>query len=193
VLGRLCVTYKTGSGLDDLIYWHLIHSTGNYRQYSAITDLHNLQFTVTHALGFSVFTSHILATDLQQSHCHFKSHMKTSLHSLTPFLALFGTCQFRTLSSSAPKLISRQAGVSQLDSLLKWTLLYNSFALTTQRIQLLYCYVAVFTAPLRSNGSSSIVASVFVAAEICLPSRCLAMKVYYGTNIPAFGRNVTVY
>jgi hypothetical protein len=36
-------------------------TTGNY---SAIADLHTLQFTVTHALGFSVFTSRILATDL---------------------------------------------------------------------------------------------------------------------------------
>jgi hypothetical protein len=36
----------------------------NYNQYSAIADLHNLQFTVAHALGFSVFISHLLATDL---------------------------------------------------------------------------------------------------------------------------------
>jgi hypothetical protein len=36
-------------------------TTGNY---SAIADLHALQFTVTHALGFSVFTSRILTTDL---------------------------------------------------------------------------------------------------------------------------------
>jgi hypothetical protein len=36
----------------------------NYNQYSAITDLHNLQFTIAHALGFSVFTSRLLATDL---------------------------------------------------------------------------------------------------------------------------------
>jgi hypothetical protein len=35
--------------------------TGNY---SAITDLHTLQFTVTYALGFSVFISRIVATDL---------------------------------------------------------------------------------------------------------------------------------
>jgi hypothetical protein len=48
--------------LDDWIYWHLIHSTWDYRQYSTITDLHTLQFTVTHTLGFSVFTSRILAT-----------------------------------------------------------------------------------------------------------------------------------
>jgi hypothetical protein len=35
-----------------------------YRQYSAIDDLHTLQFTVAHALGFSVSTSRLLATDL---------------------------------------------------------------------------------------------------------------------------------
>jgi hypothetical protein len=37
--------------------------TLKYRQYSAIADLHNLQFTVTDALGFSVFTSRLIATD----------------------------------------------------------------------------------------------------------------------------------
>jgi hypothetical protein len=36
-------------------------TTGNY---SAIADLQTLQFTGTHALGFSVFTSRILETDL---------------------------------------------------------------------------------------------------------------------------------
>jgi hypothetical protein len=36
-------------------------TTGNY---SAIADLHTSRFTVTHALGFSVFTSRVLATDL---------------------------------------------------------------------------------------------------------------------------------
>jgi hypothetical protein len=35
-------------------------TTGNY---SAIADLHTLQFTVTHTLRFSVFTSHILVTN----------------------------------------------------------------------------------------------------------------------------------
>jgi hypothetical protein len=39
-------------------------TTQDYRQYRAIADLHTLQFTVTHALGFSVFTSLILETDL---------------------------------------------------------------------------------------------------------------------------------
>jgi hypothetical protein len=39
-------------------------TTRNYRQFSAIADLHTLQFTVTHALGFSVFTSRILSMQL---------------------------------------------------------------------------------------------------------------------------------
>jgi hypothetical protein len=81
------VICKTGFGLDDWICCTLnIPTVRDYRQYSAIAILHTSQFTVTHALGFSVFTSRILATDLSQSHCNFKSHMKSSCHSLIPFL-----------------------------------------------------------------------------------------------------------
>jgi hypothetical protein len=31
---------QMGFGLDDSIYWHLIHSTRDYRLYNAIADLH---------------------------------------------------------------------------------------------------------------------------------------------------------
>jgi spore maturation protein SpmB len=48
-------------GFIDILYTQL-GITGNY---SAIAILHTLQFTVAHALGFSVFTSRILATELQ--------------------------------------------------------------------------------------------------------------------------------
>jgi hypothetical protein len=41
----------------------------NYNYCSAIADLHNLQINVTHALGFSVFTSRLLVTELKESHC----------------------------------------------------------------------------------------------------------------------------
>jgi hypothetical protein len=54
-------------GLDWMIGF--VKSTRIYKQYSTIADLHNLQFTVTHALGFSVFISRILVTELKQSHC----------------------------------------------------------------------------------------------------------------------------
>jgi hypothetical protein len=44
-----------------------IDTTRDYRQYRGIADLHTFQFAVTHALGLSVVTSRILATDLSQS------------------------------------------------------------------------------------------------------------------------------
>jgi hypothetical protein len=95
-LRGLRVTYKTGFGLDDWIYCALcIHTV---RDNSASAILHILQFTVTHVLGFSVFISRILATDLSQSHCNFKSHMKSCFRNLIPFFPLF-CCQFRRLGS----------------------------------------------------------------------------------------------
>jgi hypothetical protein len=54
-------------------------SSLNYHQYSAIADLHNFQFTVAHALGFSVFTSRFLATDIN-------TETNTSNHSEVFFL-----------------------------------------------------------------------------------------------------------
>jgi hypothetical protein len=59
------VTYKMGFGLDiGCVNTLYIHTTRDYRPYSAIVDTHTLHFTATHELGFSVFTSRILATDL---------------------------------------------------------------------------------------------------------------------------------
>jgi hypothetical protein len=72
-------------GFIDTYTFTQFGTTGNY---SAIAILHTFQLTVPHALGFSVFTGRILASDLSQSHCHFNSHMLYSWHSLIPFLPL---------------------------------------------------------------------------------------------------------
>jgi hypothetical protein len=65
-------------------------TTGNYR---AIADLHFFQFTGTHALGFSVFTSRIRATDfhivIMRVKLYFKSHIKSSCHNVIYFLPIF--------------------------------------------------------------------------------------------------------
>jgi hypothetical protein len=95
-----------------------LRNTGNY---SAIAILHALQFTVAHALGFSVFTSRILATDLSQSHCHFISHMKSSCHSSIPSLPLFCSCQLRRLDSPLSSILPNTS--------------YNHFQRTTQKTQ----------------------------------------------------------
>jgi hypothetical protein len=49
---------QTGFGLDDLIYWHLIHSTRNYRQLQRYRYSQNVQIADANTLGFSVFTLH---------------------------------------------------------------------------------------------------------------------------------------
>jgi hypothetical protein len=81
---------------------------------------------------------------------------------------------------------------SRNSTLLHWTLLYKHFARTTQKTQPLYCWEGVFTASLHSKGSYAIVACVFVAAGMCLPSRCVTMNVYSVFTIPAFGLHVTI-
>jgi hypothetical protein len=111
--------YRRGFGLDDWIYWTLfIHTVQDYRQYSAIAILHPFQFTVTHALGFSVFTSRILAVDISQSHCNFKSHVKSSFHSIILFLPIPKT-RLNSIpllqSSYSDRLASRNSTLHSLD------------------------------------------------------------------------------
>jgi hypothetical protein len=64
----LHVTKMTGSSLDDWIFLALwlqpLLITLKYKQYRAIIDLHTFHFTIAHALGFSLSTSCLLATDL---------------------------------------------------------------------------------------------------------------------------------
>jgi hypothetical protein len=140
------VTYKTGFVSIDTLCT-VLGITGNY---SAIPILLNSQFTATHALGFSVFISRILATDLPQSHCYFKSHMKSSLHHLIPFLALIPRLPIRRLDSiqflcsKAHILAGWRLEARPFTSLLCYSTrmrlltvsFYNPSALTTQKTQL---------------------------------------------------------
>jgi hypothetical protein len=100
----------------------------------------------------------------------------------------------KTQLNSIPLLPTSYPGrmASRNSALLNWTLLYNYFACTTQKTKPLYWWEGVFTAPLHSNRSYPIVAFVFVAAGMCLPSLCLTMNVYSDFNIPALGRHVTI-
>jgi hypothetical protein len=60
-----------------------------------------------------------------------------------------------------------------------------------RKTQPLYCWEGMFTAPLPSNESFSIVACVFVVEGMSLPIQCLAMNIYSDFTIPAFGRHIT--
>jgi hypothetical protein len=86
------------SGLYDWIYWQLVQSARTYRQYSDMADLHKLSSPLTHALGFSVFTSRILVTESEQevllqitmkSSFRFSfNHLGVQTRTSSPFLAL---------------------------------------------------------------------------------------------------------
>jgi hypothetical protein len=128
----------------------------NYRQlqryrYSTHFSVHR------YTLGFSVFTSRILATDLSQSHCHFKSHMKSSCHSLTHFLP-FCSCQFRRLDSFQ----------FLLDYLISKVLSSTPASTPPQ---------ATFSTPLQTLGTDHTENTVFYCRKMCLLIRCLAMGV----------------
>jgi hypothetical protein len=117
--------------------------------------------------------------------------MKFSFHSPIPFLPLF----YNSRLSPAPLLPNSYPGRQASRN---WSRLYSTeaFFITTShgssRKHSFCCWEGLFTSPLHSNGSYSIVAWVFVAAGMCLPSRCLAIKDYPDFAIPAFGRHVTI-
>jgi hypothetical protein len=144
------------------IYWHLTHTT------SGLQAIHRYRWSTHFTVHRSVFTSRILATDLRHSHWNFKSYMKTSFHNVIPFLPLFCNCQLNSIppppSSHSGRVASRNSTNSN-DLLCPF---YNSSAQTTQKTQPLYCWEGV------------IVASVCVAAGMCLPS-------ISDFTLPAFG------
>jgi hypothetical protein len=57
----------SGLKTTEIFFFLYIQSTRDHEQSSAIAILHTLKFTVTDSLEVSVFTSPILATDLEES------------------------------------------------------------------------------------------------------------------------------
>jgi hypothetical protein len=168
--------------------------TRDYRQYSAIALLHTLQFTVTHAQGVSVFTSCILATDLSQSHCDFISHMKSSWHSLIPFLPLFCSCQFRRLDSvqilwseAHPAMLASRNSTLRFSTRLLFStrsrLLTVSFYNPSARAPQKTAYIVnEMCLPRRYLVVDVLLSLALASAGICLSSRCLAV----GLHVTAF-------
>jgi hypothetical protein len=127
-----------------------------------------------------VFTSRILATG--QSQCNFKSHMKSSCHSLIPFLPLFCSCQFRRLDSiqylgSEVHILAGWCLETRLCSVLFYSA--EHFFIATlhepRRKHSLYCW-GVFTDPLSSN--EVLLLRALAPASMCLSSRCVVMDLY---------------
>jgi hypothetical protein len=86
ILSRLGVTYKTGFGSDDWIYCTLyIHTVRDYRQLQRYR--HYTHFPVHRCTRTRILSSLVVSGQrIFQSHCNFRSHMKSSVHRLFPFL-----------------------------------------------------------------------------------------------------------
>jgi hypothetical protein len=89
-VGVFCVTYRRVLDLMIGFIDTLLTQLWTRGNYSAIADLYILQFTVAHALGFSVFINLILATDFHtvviREFQLTAAHMNPILHTLVPFL-----------------------------------------------------------------------------------------------------------
>jgi hypothetical protein len=135
----------------------------DYRHlHSAIAYLHALQFTVTHAPGFSVSTSRILAMDLSVSLSLQTTH-DVFFTQPNSFLAISSESHLTSISRTRPN--SRQLPQMNYSSteLNFWQQLkrrplslYNSSARTTQKTRPLYCWEGMFTDPLPSNRSPTV-------------------------------------
>jgi hypothetical protein len=113
----------------DLLNTRTFTQFGTIGNYSAIAILHTLQLTVAHALGFYVFISRILTTDLSQSHCNFKSHAKSSPHRLISYFPFVQPCsrQFRDSTRLLFYTPSTNKPAARSNSV------YNHFARTMHR------------------------------------------------------------
>jgi hypothetical protein len=105
-IGILCVTYGQVLDLMIGIIETLFTQLGITSNYSAIADLYNLQFTVTHALGFSVFTCRILATDfhtvaIPEFHCNCSTYEVFFAHS-NSFLVISSQSPSTAISRTRP-------------------------------------------------------------------------------------------
>jgi hypothetical protein len=121
------------------------------------------------------------------------THVKSSLHSRT-----FNSTELHSIILM-PQLLCSQFHILagwRLETQLTQKIFCVLFTTTRHgpcRKHTLYCPGGAFTAPLHRNGSSSIVACVFVSVETCLLSPCPAMNVYSGSSSPAFWRHVTIF
>jgi hypothetical protein len=109
----------------------------NYNQWNAIADLHNLQFTVVHELGFLVSISRLLATDLNAETVA-SNHCEVFSSSVTLYFYVLRTRSILVLVLSAVLYL--------LTYLRSWALKSCSF----------YCYKVKFKVTLRLTVSQSV-------------------------------------
>jgi hypothetical protein len=126
-------------------------------------------------------------TDLSQSHYRFKSHMKSSLQRLIPFLP-FSNCQLDSIHLLPSSYPGRLASRTQL-------FLTELFFITTLHGPCRKHNLSIVTkARLQRRSTAMEVTLLLLAYSLpweYLKGR-LAMNVYSEFTLPAFGRHVTI-
>jgi hypothetical protein len=114
----------------------------NYIKYRAIADLHNLQFTVEYALGFSVSISRLLATDLN-------TELALQISSLFRLQSLCTPLSQSVLNS----LRTRSILVLVLSTAEpSWTLFCDGFVSMTHGFSAMTRLQTTFTVPYKSSA-----------------------------------------
>jgi hypothetical protein len=131
--------------------------------------LDSLQFLISRQAGFPKLGSWLPTTVLcsvasrqSQSHSHIATDGQSVSKSWCIHYRLIFTVLFLWDTLSDERIVS----------------FYNTSARITQEHSL-YCWRGIFTGPISSSGRPSVVLVRF--AEMCLPSRCLAMDIHVTT------------
>jgi hypothetical protein len=190
------VSIVQGMDLLDLLAPYTYYSELQAVTALPLTDLHTLQFTVTHTLvpqSVTVSTIHFLAKDFNtgtvtvslsyvlQISLYGTAHINTSFHCQT-FNSQLNSLDFSIICQLPTPEFSIQFSAATANS-------WDSLKCTSS------CTVNLVTypggAPHRKHRLSTIVLLLGVVAEMCLPSSCLALDVSAST-IPGFRHHVTV-
>jgi hypothetical protein len=148
---------RKGFGLDLL---HLIHSHSSGLQ-AIQCYCYSTHFPVHRCTCTRILSLHLIVTWqlTYQSHWYFKSHVKSSCHSLTHFLPLFCSCQFWRLDYSLNDFLC--------PCITPWQGPHVKHSLYVKEACVLVLYLAV-----------DVLLMHVCVARMCLPSRCLAVGIH---------------
>jgi hypothetical protein len=139
-----------------------ITSSLNHSYYNAIAHLHNFQVTAAHALGFSVFSSRLLATDLNRETSP-SNHYEAFLTFHVQLPLNLGTQLKTLLDSSSLQLVCFRRSLLHLTTACKRPLL---------------SHINLLSGPTENTKLDRypLLCDVTAYAELCLPSRCLEKR-----------------
>jgi hypothetical protein len=159
-------------GLDDWIYWHLVHTARNYRQYSAIAILHTLQFTVTHTHSDYQYSLVVYRKRINNSLIVTSNHTRIlflhSLQFLLSHLRLPSPELNPILDISQLKWALLQLNTISFWQLIPWDFPLYSFGADTRKKGCRFLYLIVL---------GVLLLLALASAGMCLPSR-LTMGLY---------------